>query len=90
MKCDTYVTSLSFEQEVELGEGRNSSDISQYPLEDILDKYFVAVNDFYTELNDGSSNICVLEFSGSEKTDIEKLMEIVGKHVFIKDKLCIE
>lgn len=82
MKQDAYVTSLSFEQEPELGEGANSSDISQYPLEDVLDKFFVAVEDFYTDLNDGSSNTCYLEFSGSAIEDIEDLLQIVGKHVY--------
>lgn len=82
MDRDAYVTSLSFEQEPEYEEGTDSSDISQYPLEDILDKFYVAVEDFYTELNDGSSNVCCLEFSGSDVEDIEKLLQIVGKHVY--------
>lgn len=85
MKEVCYVTSLIFEQEPEFGEGESSSDISQYPLEDILDRYYVAVEDFYTELNDGSSNECILEFCSLEKSDIEKLREIVGKHVYLKD-----
>lgn len=59
-KRDFYIISLSFEQEPELGEGDSSKNISQYPLEDILDKYYVAVEDFYEELNDGSSNTCEL------------------------------
>ena len=40
MKQDSFVTSLSFEQEPEYGEGESSADISQYPLEDILDRYY--------------------------------------------------
>ena len=79
---DAYVTSLSFEQEPEYEEGTDSGNISQYPLEDILDKFYVAVEDFYTELNDGSSNVCYLEFTGSSVEDIEKLLQIVGKHVY--------
>ena len=82
MKRDAYVTSLSFEQEPRFDEGESSSNISQYPLEDILDKYYVAVNDFYEEENDGKDNRCVLEFSGSEMKDIEGLLQIVGKHVY--------
>jgi len=31
-----FFTSLSFEQEPELGEGASPADISQYPLEDVL------------------------------------------------------
>lgn len=34
-----YVTALSFEQEPELGEGGNAAEISQYPLEDLLDRF---------------------------------------------------
>ena len=79
---DAYVTSLSFEQEPEYEEGSDSGNISQYPLEDILDKFYVAVEDFYTELNDGSSNVCYLEFTGSSVEDVEKLLQIVGKHVY--------
>ena len=60
----------------------DSGDISQYPLEDVLDKFYVAVEDFYTELNDGSSNTCYLEFSGAGIEDIENLLQIVGKHVY--------
>lgn len=33
---DMYVTSLKFEQEPEFDEGDSPSNISQYPLEDIL------------------------------------------------------
>lgn len=78
------MTSLSFEQEPEYGEGESSADISQYPLEDILDRYHVAIEDFYGEINDGSSNVCAYEFSGSSIDDIEKLLGIVGKHVYNK------
>ena len=84
MQQDSFVVSLSFEQEPEFGEGCSSSNISQYPLEDVLDKYFVAVEDFYEEINDGHSNVCVLEFSGAEIEDIENLLDIVGKHVYNK------
>ena len=82
MESDAYVTSLSFEQEPEFEEGADSSDISQYPLEDVLDKFYVAVNDFYENLNDGSSNTCYLEFSGASIENIENLLQIVGKHVY--------
>ena len=85
LKQDSFVTSLSFEQEPEYGEGDSSDDISQYPLEDILDKYCVAVEDFYEEINDGSTNMCVLEFSVSDIDDIGNLLEIVGRHVYNKE-----
>ena len=41
----------SFVQEPEYDEGANPSDISQYPLEDILDKFYVSVSDFYEREN---------------------------------------
>lgn len=85
MNSEMYVTSLSFEQEPEYDEGANSSDISQYPLEDILDKFYVTVEDFYPDLNDGKNNICRLEFTGSQISDIENLLAIVGKHVYNKE-----
>lgn len=85
MNCDMYVTSLSFEQETEYDEGADSGDISQYPFEDILDKYCVAVQDFYPEQNDGSNNICVLEFSDSYIPNIGNMPDIVGKHVYNKE-----
>lgn len=85
MNSDCYVTSLVFEQEPELDEGESSDDISQYPLEDILDKFYVAVEDFYEAENDGQDNRCILEFSGSAIDDIERLLQIVGKHVYNKE-----
>lgn len=85
MGSECYVSSLSFEQEPELGEGSSPKEISQYPLEDLLDKYYVAVEDFYENENNDSSTICYLEFSGSEIEDIKGLLEIVGKHVYNKE-----
>lgn len=82
---DEFVTSLSFEQEPELNEGETPDDISQYPLEDVLDKFYVYVNDFYEELNEQSEKICYLEFAGSEIEDIKGLLTIIGKHVYNKE-----
>lgn len=82
---EVYVMSISFEQEPDFGEGNSSKNISQYPLEDILDKYYVSISDFYNELNDGSNNICYLEFEGLDLEDIMTLKEILGKHVYNKE-----
>ena len=79
-----YVTSLSFIQEPKFGEGKSASNISQYPLEDILDKYYCHISDFYEELNSDESNVCYLEFASDDKVDICKLREIIGKHVYNK------
>lgn len=81
-----YVTSLSFEQEPELEEGQNAADISQYPLEDVLDKFYCHVSDFYEELNTADSMICCLEFASPNVEDVRKLRSIIGKHVYNKER----
>ena len=42
-----FVTSISFVQEPEFDEGENASYVSQFPLEDILDKFYCHISDFY-------------------------------------------
>lgn len=83
---DLYVTSLSFEQEPELDEGDNASDISQYPLEDLLDKYLVYVSDFYENMNKPDSKICYQEFASSSLEHIKELRSIIDKHVYNKEQ----
>lgn len=82
---EMYVTSLSFEQEPELGEGDSPRYISQYPLEDILDKYLVVAEDFYEKENEESFTTCYQEFSGKNIENVRELLEIVGKHVYNKE-----
>ena len=77
-----YVTSLSFEQEPSLGEEKKPSYISQFPLEDILDKYRVYVSDFYTILNETSKKKCYQEFASKDLNNIKNLRKIIGKHVY--------
>ncbi len=81
-----YVTSLSFEQEPGLGEGADASDISQYPLEDVLDEFFVHVNDFYEELNVAGSETCYLEFGSPDVENVERLRTVIGKHVYLVEE----
>ena len=83
---DLYVTSLSFEQEPEIEEGEDASDISQYPLEDILDKYLVYISDFYEDLNKENSKTCYQEFASSNLENIKNLREIINKHVYNKEE----
>lgn len=90
-----YVTSLSFIQEPQYNEGGHAGLISQYPLEDILDKYYCHISDFYEELNTEESQICYQEFASLELEDIRNLRSIIGKHVYNKEdgktiKLVIE
>ncbi len=82
--ANDYVTSLSFEQEPSLGEGTSATDISQYPLEDLLDQYGVWVSDFYPDLNTPKSKICYLEFAASNRKNIENLLSVIGKRVYNK------
>lgn len=81
---DYYVTTLSFEQEPELGEGESPKLISQYPLEDLLDEFLVHVSDFYEEKNGKSETLCYQEFASPHIEDIKKLRAVVGKRVYNK------
>jgi len=74
---------LSFE--LENGESK------QYPLEDILNKYYLHVSDFLKDINNSTENILnvlKLELAG-ELDDIRNAKFIIGKRVynesFIKD-----
>lgn len=80
-----YVTSLSFEQEPEFEEGEFADDISQYPIEDILDKFLCHVSDFYEDQNVANSKVCYLEFAAMNIEYIRELRTIIGKHVYNKD-----
>lgn len=80
-----YVTSLAFEQEPEYEEGEYADNISQYPLEDILDKFYCHISDFYKDLNVSSSRTCYLEFAAMSVDDIKNLRTIIGKHVYNAD-----
>lgn len=90
-----YVTSLSFVQEPELEEGSHAGEISQYPLEDILDEFLCHISDFYEDLNTEQTQVCVQEFAAPDLEDIRRLRTIIGKHVYNKQvedyiKLIIE
>lgn len=83
-----FVTTLSFEQEPSLGEGKNATDISQFPLEDLLDRFCVHISDFYPTLNTAKSTTCYVEFAGSKKEYIQSLISIIGRRV--KNKVIYE
>ena len=90
-----YVTSLSFVQEPELDEGSSAADISQYPLEALLDEFGCWVSDFYDDLNTEDSAVCYQEFMSGTSEELKNLRSIIGKHVYEKQdgqyiKLCIE
>lgn len=79
---DLFVTSICFQQEPELGEGASAKDISQYPLEDILDSTGTYVHDFYEDLNTNDSMICFLELASPRIEDIRSVTDLFGKHVY--------
>ena len=79
---ELFVTSLSFVQEPELGEGSSPAEISDYPLEDVLDRFYCHISDYYTEINEQSEQICFLEFGSPELVDVVGLRSIIGKHVY--------
>lgn len=81
-----YVTTLSFEQEPELGEGVSAAEISQYPLEDLLDRFSVYVSDYFEALNVPENVTCLLEFSGDSEEDIANLRRIIGRHVYNRER----
>ena len=80
----SFFLGLSFEQEPEFEEGSFSNDISQYPLEDILDKYNVSVYDFCRDVNSQKNRQCKLILTGTALKNINELKSIIGKHVYNK------
>lgn len=85
LKESLYVTSLTFMQEAEFGEGENAGEISQYPLEDLLDKFYCHISDFYESENLPQAQNCYLEFASPDLEDIKMLRSIIGKHVYNKE-----
>ncbi len=77
-----YVTSLSFVQEPDLDEGDNPREISQYPIEDVLDRFMVSVSDFFDDVNADSEERCHMEFAALTLEEVSALRSIIGKHVY--------
>ncbi len=85
-KRTIFVTSISFIQEPEYGEN-NPSDkfISEYPLDDILNKFNCLINDTYDEINENDSEKSYIEIASDSNGNIKKLLSIIGKHVYIQE-----
>lgn len=80
-----YVTSIVFEPEPELGENEPTDPyVSQYPLEDILDEFFVYCYDSYDKENETDKVHSYIEFAGDDINDIRNVLSIIGKHVYNK------
>jgi hypothetical protein len=83
--AEVYVTSIVFEPEPEYDENDPSEEISQYPLEDILEKFFCYVSDDYTEENTKDPVNCYIEFASEDPEDIRNLLTIIGMHVYNRE-----
>lgn len=83
---DIYVTSLTFELENDrYGEEDGTPRfIPQVPLEDLLDKFYVFVSDFYEDLNNASETVCYQEFGAPDIEDIRNLRTLIGKKFYAK------
>lgn len=83
-KGDMFVTSLTFEMEPESYGEENASprNITQVPLEALLDEFMVFVTDFYKQLNENSETTCYQEFGAMNLSNIRKLRTIIGKRVY--------
>lgn len=60
--------------------------ISEYPLDDILDKFDCSINDTYDEKNENDSEKSYIEIASYSIANIRKLLSIIGKHVYIKEE----
>lgn len=71
---NTFVTALSFELE--------EDEDSQYPLEDLLERFNLYVSDFIGLEDFGRSNNLIAEFAGDLEDVRRFLKSIVGKRVY--------
>lgn len=55
---------------------------TQYPLEDILDKYYVNCTDVMEEKEEDGKRIFIFEIEGSDEKSIMTIADFVGKRVY--------
>lgn len=81
---DIFVTSLSFEMEPDCYGEENASprNLTQVPIEGILDEFSLFVTDFYEKLNETSETVCYQEFGSFELSNIQKLRTVIGKRFY--------
>ena len=81
---DIFVTSLTFEMEPECygEENASSNNLTQIPIEGILDEFNLFVTDFYEQLNQSSEIICYQEFGSLDLEDIKNLRTLIGKRFY--------
>lgn len=81
---DIFVTSLTSEMEPECygEENASPSNLTQIPIEGILDVFNLFVTDFYEQLNQSSEIICYQEFGSLDLEDIKNLRTLIGKRFY--------
>lgn len=81
---DIFVTSLTFEMEPECygEEDASPRNLTQIPIEGILDEFNLFVTDFYEQLNENSETICYQEFGSFDLENIKKLRTLIGKQFY--------
>lgn len=81
---DIFVTSLTSEMEPECygEENASPSNLTQIPIEGILDEFNLFVTDFYEQLNQSSEIICYQEFGSLDLEDIKNLRTLIGKRFY--------
>ena len=63
-------------------EDASPRNLTQVPIEGILDEFNLFVSDFYEQLNESSETVCYQEFGSFSLEDIEKLRTLVGKRFY--------
>ena len=81
---DIFVASLAFEMEPECygEEDASPRNLTQVPIEVILDEFNLFVTDFYEQLNETSETICYQEFGSFDLENIQKLRTLIGKRFY--------
>ncbi len=81
---DIFVASLAFEMEPECygEEDASPRNLTQVPIEGILDEFNLFVTDFYEQLNETSETICYQEFGSFDLENIQKLRTLIGKRFY--------
>lgn len=81
---EVFVKSLTFEMEPDCygEEDASPKNLTQVPIEGLLDEFNLFVTDFYEQLNETSEITCYQEFGSFELTDIQKLRTLIGKRFY--------
>ena len=81
---EIFVTSLTFEMEPDCygEEDASPRNLTQVPIEGILDEFDLFVTDFYDQLNETSEIICYQEFGAFDLENIQKLRTLIGKRFY--------